>query len=58
MIEAYIPNALIGISGDPAFAKKATEVVLDVTAIAFAARLTEYAMRLCGLCFMTGINSD
>ena len=37
--DAYIPNALIGISGYRVFAKKDTNIVPDVTAIAFAAFL-------------------
>lgn len=38
MMAAYIPNDLIGIRGLKALAKKATEVVLEVTAIARTAR--------------------
>ena len=37
MTPANIPNDLIGIIGLKALAKKATEVVLDVTAIALTA---------------------
>ena len=36
---AYSPNALIGTIGEPTFAAKAIDVVLAVTAIAFAERL-------------------
>ena len=38
---AYIPKAFMGIIGLKEFAKKATEVVLDVTAIALTARFQE-----------------
>ena len=41
IIAAKIPNARIGTISDNAFAKKATEVVLDVTMIALKARLKE-----------------
>lgn len=43
--EAYIPNAFIGISGYRVFAKKATNIVPDVTAIALAAFLKVNNMR-------------
>lgn len=39
-----IPNALIGIIGLNAFAKKATAVVLEVTDIALTPLLNEYAI--------------
>ena len=39
IVEAWIPNAFIGTSGERALAAKATDVVLDVTAIALAAFL-------------------
>ena len=38
-MDAYRPNALIGTIGENILVAKATEVVLEVTAIAFAARL-------------------
>ena len=44
MIPAKIPKALIGIRGLNALAKKATEVVLDVTNIALEALLNVYAI--------------
>ena len=37
---------------------KATEVVLEVTAMALYALLKLYAIRRCLLCFMTGMFSD
>ena len=46
MIAAYIPKELIGIIGLKTLAKKATDVVLDVTAVALAALLNEYASLL------------
>ena len=47
--DAYIPNALIGISGYRVFAKKATNIVPDVTEIALAAFLKVKNMRCCKL---------
>ena len=38
-MDAYRPNALIGTIGEIIFEPKATEVVLEVTAMAFAALL-------------------
>ena len=46
IIEACRPNALIGTIGDMILEAKATEVVLEVTAMAFAALLKLYAIRL------------
>lgn len=53
-----MPKALIGIIGEAPFAAKATEVVLEVTAIAYAALLKAYAILLCTSSFTIGINSD
>lgn len=47
MTPAKTPNALTGSIGLAILAIKATEVVLDVTAIALAALLNEYAILLC-----------
>ena len=44
IIAANIPNALIGLISDEALAKKATAVVLDVTAIALKDLLNAYAI--------------
>lgn len=44
IIPAKIPKALIGIRGLKALAKKATDVVLEVTAIALEALLKVYAI--------------
>ena len=46
---AYIPKALIGMIGLKALAKKATEVVLEVTAIALTALFHAYDI----LCFVS-----
>ena len=46
IVEAWIPNAFIGTSGERAFAAKATDVVLDVTAIALAVFLNVRTIRL------------
>ena len=58
MIDDWSPNALIGTIGEKIFEAKATEVVLEVTAIALAALLKLYAILRCGLSFITGIFSD
>ena len=41
IIAAKIPNARIGTISESAFARKATDVVLDVTMMALKARLNE-----------------
>ena len=44
IIAAKIPNARIGTISDSPFARKATDVVLDVTMMALKARLKAYAI--------------
>ena len=46
MMDAWSPNALIGTIGDIILDAKATEVVLEVIAIALVARLKLYAILL------------
>ena len=58
MTAAWSPNALIGTIGDAALAANAIEVVLAVTAIAFADLLKVYAILRCWLRAITGICSD
>lgn len=53
-----MPKALIGIIGEAPLAAKATEVVLEVTAMAFAALLNAYAILRWLSPFIIGINSD
>ena len=53
-----MPKARIGMIGDKALAAIATEVVLDVTAMAFAARFQAYASLLYMSPFITGMFSD
>ena len=43
-IAAYIPNARMGLTSESAFARNATAVVLEVTAIARNERLKAYAI--------------
>ena len=47
IIDAKMPNARIGRISDPAFAKNAMAVVLEVTRIAPKDRLQLYAILLC-----------
>ena len=57
MIAAKIPKALIGLISDKEFARKATAVVLEVTAMARKERLKAYASLLFSSLAIMGINS-
>jgi len=54
MTPEKIPNDLMGIRGEKALAKKATAVVVEVTAIAFTALFHAYAILLCLPLMMSG----
>ena len=56
IIAAYIPKVQIGFKSEKTFAKKATAVVLEVTAMALNERLKEQASRLCSSFEMLGIS--
>ena len=49
-----MPNTLMGMSDERALAKKATEVVTDVTAIALKALRQSYAIRLLVVSMISG----
>ena len=58
MIAANIPNARIGLMSEPALARKAMEVVLEVTKMALNDLFQLYAMRLWKSSAMNEMFSD
>lgn len=58
IIAAYIPNPRIGLISENAFARKATAVVLEVTAMALKERLKAKAILRCSSWHIKGMNYD